>query len=151
MEVIAMLLSKRFPFWDIERTLDEMNRVFDAFSGPAGLRSMPVGAFPALNVYDAGDKLVVTAEMPGVDPDDIELNVVENSLTLSGKRNGQPEGDGLQYYRRERFAGQFSRTIALAEKVNPDAAKATAKNGILTIELPKAEDAKPRSIKIKAE
>jgi HSP20 family protein len=151
MEVIAMLLSKRYPFWDIERTLEEMNRVFDVFSGPVGLRSMPVGTFPALNVYDAGDKLVVTAEMPGVDPKDIDLNVVENNLTISGKRDAAPEDQQVQYYRRERFSGQFSRSISLAEKVNPDAVKATYKNGILTIELPKAQEAKPRSIKIKAE
>jgi len=146
-----MLLSKRFPFWDIERTLDEMNHVFDVFGGPAGPRSMPTGTFPALNVYDAGDKLVVTAEAPGVEAKDIELNVVENSLTLSGKRNGQPENKDGRYYRRERFCGQFSRTISLAEKVNPDKATAQFKNGILTIELPKAEEAKPRSIRIKAE
>ena len=146
-----MLLSKRFPFWDIERTLDEMNRVFDAFSGPAGLRSMPVGTFPALNVYDAGNKLVVTAEAPGVDAKDIELTVVENSLTIGGKRNGEPSGNDLRYYRRERFSGQFSRTISLAEKVNPDAVKASCKNGILTVELPKAEAVKPRSIQIKTE
>lgn len=144
-----MLLSKRFPYWDIERTLDEMSRVFDTFSGPTGLRSMPVGTFPALNVYDAGDKLLVTAEAPGVDPKDIELSVVENSLTLSGKRNGEPSGENLRYYRRERFAGQFSRTIALAEKVNPDAVKAEYKNGILIVELPKAEETRPRTIKIK--
>ncbi len=146
-----MVLSKRFPFWDIERTLDEMTRVFDAFGGPAGLRSMPTGTFPAMNVYDVGDKLVLTAEAPGVNPDDIELNVVENSLTLSGSRNGEPEGDSLRYYRRERFAGQFSRTITLAEKVNPDAVKASCKNGILTVELPKAAEAKAKRINVKAQ
>lgn len=143
-----MLLSKRFPFWDIERTLDEMNRVFDVFGGPLGLRSMPSGTFPALNVYDGGDKLVVTAETPGVEAKDIEVNVVENSLTLSGKRHGESEDKDVQYYRRERFDGEFSRTITLAEKVNPDGAKASFKNGILTIELPKAEETKPRSIQV---
>ena len=146
-----MLLSKRFPFWDIERTLDEMNRVFDVFGGPLGLRSMPTGAYPALNVLDGGDKLIVTAEVPGVEAKDIELNVVENSLTLSGKRNGQPEGKDVQYYRRERFCGEFARTITLAEKVEPDGATASFKNGVLTIELPKAKESKPRSIQIKAE
>jgi len=146
-----MLLTKRFPFWDIERTLEEMNRVFDVFSGPLGLRSMPAGTFPAMNVYDAGDKLVVTAEAPGVETKDIELNVVENSLTLSGRRTAQPEEKERNVYRQERFEGEFSRTLTLPEKVDPDAATAHFKNGILTIELPKAEVVKPRSIKIKTE
>lgn len=146
-----MLLSKRFPFWDIERTLDEMNRVFDVFGGPAGLRSMPTGTFPAINVYDAGDKLVVTAETPGVDAGDIDLSVVENSLTLSGKRNGGPENKDGRYYRRERFSGQFSRTITLAEKVDPNNVTARFRNGVLTVELAKSREAKPRSIQIKSE
>ncbi len=145
-----MLLSKRFPFWDVERTLDEMNRVFDAFSGPMGLRSMPAGTFPALNVYDAGDTLIVTAEVPGVDPKDLELNVVENTLTLTGSRNGKPEDKDARTYRRERYSGQFTRTISLAEKVDPDGVKAHCKNGVLTVELPKAKETKPRSIAIKS-
>lgn len=144
-----MLLSKRFPFWDIERTVDEMNRVFDVFGGPLGLRSMPGGTFPAMNVYDAADKLVVTAEAPGVEAKDIELNVVENSLTLSGRRSENAEDKDRSYYRRERFDGEFTRTITLPEKVDPDGVTAQFKNGILTIELPKAKEAKPRSIQIK--
>jgi HSP20 family protein len=111
---------------------------------------MPAGTFPALNVYDAGDTLVVTAEVPGVDPKDLELNVVENTLTLTGSRNGKPEDTEQRYYRRERFSGQFTRTIALAEKVDPDGVKAHYKNGVLTVELPKAKEAKPRSIAIKS-
>lgn len=146
-----MLLAKRFPFWDIERTLDEMNRVFDVFGGPLGLRSMPAGAFPAMNVYDAGDKLVITAEVPGVETKDIELNVVENSLTLSGRRTAQAEEKDRNVYRRERFDGEFSRTLTLPEKVNPDGVSAQLKNGILTVDLPKVHEAQPRSIKIKSE
>lgn len=146
-----MLLTKRFPFWDLERTLDEMNRMLDLFAGPLSLRSVPAGTFPPINVYDASDKLVVTAELPGVEPKDLELTVVENSLTLSGKRQTEPAGNGEpNYYRRERFNGEFSRTITLPEKINPDAAAAKFANGILTIELPKAQEAKPRSIAVKA-
>lgn len=146
-----MLLTKRFPFWDIERTFDEMNRMLDAFVGPLGLRSAPVGTFPPVNVYDADDKLIVTAELPGVEPKDVELTVVENSLTLSGKRQTEPAGDNERnYYRRERFSGEFNRTITLPEKINPDAAAAKFANGILTVELPKAQEAKPRSIPVKA-
>lgn len=146
-----MLLTKRFPFWDVERMFDEMSQVFDTLGGPLGLRSVPAGAFPALNIYDAKDKLVVTAEVPGADPAKLELTVQENSLTLSGQRNGDISDENVRYYRKERPNGQFSRTITLSEKVDPAGVKATSKNGILTIELPKAQAAKSRSIAIQAE
>jgi len=143
-----MLLTRRLPFWDMERMFDEMSQVF---GGPFGLRSVPAGAFPALNVYDAKDKLVVTAEIPGVDPAKVELTVQENSLTLAGERNGDAANESLRYYRKERPSGQFSRTITLSEKVDPAGVKAVSKNGILTVELPKAQAAKSRTIAIAAE
>jgi HSP20 family protein len=127
---------------------DEMSQVF---GGPLGLRSVPAGAFPALNVYDAKDKLVVTAEIPGLDPAKVELTVQENSLTLAGERNGDATEENLRFYRKERPTGQFSRTITLSEKVDPAGVKAASKNGILTIELPKAQAAKSRTVAIETE
>jgi len=146
-----MLLTRRFPFWDMERMFDEMSQVFDTLGGPLGLRSVPTGAFPALNVYDAKDKLIATAEIPGVDPAKLELTVQENTLTLAGQRNGDASDDNLRYYRKERPSGQFSRTITLSEKVDPAGVKASSKNGVLRIELPKAAAVKSRSITIQAE
>lgn len=143
-----MLLTRRIPFWDVERMFDEMSQVF---GGPLGLRSVPAGAFPALNVYDAKDKLVVTAEIPGLDPAKVELTVQENSLTLAGERNGDATEENLRFYRKERPTGQFSRTITLSEKVDPAGVKAASKNGILTIELPKAQAAKSRTVAIETE
>lgn len=144
-----MLLTKRFPFWDIERTFDEMNRVFDAFGGPLGLRSMPRGAFPAINLYDRAEELVLTAEVPGVKAEDLELSVVDNSVTLSGKREEAAE-ENARYYRRERSGGTFTRTLTLAEKVDRDRVSAEYRDGVLTVHLPKLQSAKPRSIQIKA-
>jgi len=103
-----------------------------------------------MNVYDAKDKLVVTVEIPGVDPAAIELSVQENSLTLSGKRSDTENGKG-RYYRKERPAGEFHRTITLNEKVDPAGVAASYKDGILRIEMPKAQAVKPRTIAIKAE
>jgi HSP20 family protein len=143
-----MFMTRQLPFWDVERMFDEMSQVF---GGPLGLRSVPAGAFPALNVYDAKDKLVVTAEIPGMDPAKIELTVQENSLTLAGARNGETADDNVRYYRQERPSGQFSRTITLSEKVDPAGVKAVSKNGILQIELPKAGAAKSRAVTIQAE
>lgn len=144
-----MLLSRRFPFWDIERTFEEMNRVFDALGAPLGLRSMPRGAFPAINLYDHEDELVLTAEVPGVNAKDLELSVVDNSVTLSGKRE-EPAEDTARYYRRERPTGTFTRTITLSEKVDRDKVKAECRDGVLTVHLPKLESAKPKAIQIQS-
>jgi len=144
-----MLLSRTFPFWDIERTFEEMNRMFDALGGPLGLRSMPRGAFPAVNLYDTEDELVLTAEVPGMDPKDLELSVVDNSVTLSGKRE-QPEQDGARYYRRERPSGTFTRTLTLSDKIDRDKVSAEYKDGVLTVHLPKLQSAKAKAIEIKA-
>lgn len=145
-----MLMTRRLPFWDMDRMFDEMSRMFDTFGGPLGLRSVPGGTFPAMNVYDAKDKLIVTVEIPGVDPATIELSVQENSLTLSGKRSDTENGKG-RYYRKERPTGEFHRTITLNEKVDPAGVAASYKDGILRIEMPKAQAVKPRTIAIKAE
>jgi len=146
-----MLLTRRFPFTDLEQMLDQFNQVFNTFGGPLGLRSVPGGAFPALSLYDAKDKLIVTAEIPGVDPAKLELTVLENSLTLAGKREGEKDDEKKNFYRQERPFGAFQRTITLAEKVDPANVAATYKHGVLRIEMPKAHAAKARTIEIKAE
>jgi len=147
-----MLLAKRFPtFWNVENALDEMTRVFDMFEGPFGIRSMHRGGFPAVNLYDNQSELVLTAEIPGVKLEDIELSVVEDSITLSGKRNGVQTGDNVSYYRQERPTGEFRRVITLNEKIDPDGAKAEYKDGVLTVHLPRVKAAKPRSIEIKTQ
>jgi len=143
------MLWQRFPLLDPERMLSEFSRVFDVFDGPLGLRSMPRWTFPAVNLYDDNKDLVLTAELPGVKPEELELSVVENTLTLSGKRNGQG-GEDVPYYRQERPAGSFTRTLTLPEKVDPDKVNAEYKDGILTVRMPKAEAGKTKTIAIKA-
>lgn len=146
-----MFITRRFPFGDIERMLDQFNQVFDTFGGPLGLRSVPSGAFPALSLYDAKDKLVLTAEIPGVDPAKLELDVQENSLTLAGKRESEKHDDKKNFYRQERPFGEFRRTITLGEKVDPSRVAATCKHGILRVEMPKLQAARAQTIQIKAE
>jgi HSP20 family protein len=146
-----MFMTRRNPFWDMEQMVDQMQRAFDVFGGPLGLRSVPSGVFPALNVYDAKDKLVVTAEIPGVDPTKLELTALENSLTLSGTRPSEQIANAKQAYRQERPAGDFKRTLTLSEKVDPAGITATYKHGILKIELPKAKVTQARTIAIKSE
>ena len=114
-----MLLARPFPMMlDFERAMGEMNRMFDLFDGPLGLRSMPRGTFPAVNLYDNQTELVLTAEIPGVKIADIGLSVAENTVTLTGKRNGAECGKKDRCYRQERPMGQFERTITLGEKID---------------------------------
>lgn len=146
-----MFITRRFPFTDLERMFDQFSQVFDAFGGPLGLRSVPGGAFPALSLYDAKDKLILTAEIPGVDPAKLELNVQENTLMLAGKREGEKHDDKKNVYRQERPLGEFRRTITLSEKVDPANVVASYKHGVLRVEMPKLQAAKARTIQIKAE
>lgn len=142
-----MLLDNWFPFFDVEKTLAEMDRMFDAVGRPLGLRSVPRGTFPAINVYDEGDAAVLTAELPGVEPEDIELTVQGETLTLKGRRCETP-GEKSRVYRRERPQGEFMRTVTLPAPVNADKVKAEYRNGLLRVHMEKAAEAKAKKIEI---
>jgi len=144
-----MFLSRWDPFYDMSKTLEEMDRIFNAANRPLGLRSVPRGTFPAINIYDQGDKTVLLAEIPGIDPDELELTVLEDTVTLKGKRPDETK-EGDRIYRRERVAGEFTRTLTLPDSVDPDKVKAQYKNGVLRVMLEKAGPAKARKIKIQA-
>jgi HSP20 family protein len=144
-----MLLRRWDPFFDVSKTLEEMDRIFNAANRPLGLRSVPRGTFPAINIYDQGDQTVLLAEIPGINPDDLELTVLEDTVTLKGNR-ALERNDEDRIYRRERVAGEFSRTLTLPDSVDPDKVKAEYKNGVLRVSLEKAEPAKARQIKIQS-
>jgi HSP20 family protein len=105
--------------------------------------------YPLLNVFtDRDGGFVVRAEIAGVKPEDVELTVERGRLTIAGERPGEaPAGDG-SYHRRERSHGKFSRTIQLPDDLDPTAATAEYRNGLLTVRLPKRAEAKPRQIRI---
>jgi HSP20 family protein len=142
-----MLLERLSPFYDVGKTLDEMDRIFDAVNRPLGLRSVPRGTFPAINVYNQGEKAVLVAEMPGVDPETLDLSVLGDTVTLKGHRDVQT-GDHDRVYRKERIDGEFVRTLTLPDAVNPDTVQADYKNGILRVTMEKAETAKAKKIAI---
>ena len=93
---------------------------------------------------------VVTAEMPGVGKDDIDLTVRENTLIISGKRNPSTDDEDAAWHRRERPHGEFSRSVRLPLRVDPDKVEARAKNGVLEIEMGRPDAERPRKIKVKA-
>jgi HSP20 family protein len=145
-----MALDSWFPFIDVAKTLDEMDRVFNRVGRPLGLRSVPRGTFPAINIYADDPALVLVAEMPGVEASELDLTVLNDTVTLKGSRRGEGSGNGARFYRRERPVGDFNRTVTLPEAVDPDSVQADYKDGVLTVRMEKAASAKARKIEIKS-
>ena len=131
--------------WDPLRELHrEVGRLFETFEPLQTLRLQR--AFPAINLYDAKDRYVLTAELPGMAPGDLDVSITGETLCLRGERK-RPQGVSDESYRRqERQFGRWSRTITLPEHVDAGQVAAEFAHGILTVVLPKAEEAKPRQI-----
>jgi len=125
----------------------EMNRLFSDSFSLAGGRVAP--GYPAMNVWTNEEGAVITAELPGVNPDEIDIAVVGDTLTLTGSRTPEELGEGNKYHRRERGYGRFSRSFQLPFKVETDKVEAMFEQGILHLSLPRAEADKPRKITVK--
>ncbi len=133
---------------DFDRLRGEVNRLFNVF-GP-GTEPFVSRVYPALNLTDDGNNFYVRAELPGVDPESLDISVVEGQLLIRGERKIEPEEQKAGYHRRERESGFFRRTMALPVKVDPGKVSAGMTNGVLTVTLPRAAEAKPRKISVKA-
>ncbi len=135
------------PFRELENLQREMNRLF-GFSltrEPA----LSAGQFaPAVDISDTRDKFLVKADLPGLKKDEIEISVQDNVLTIRGEKKKDSEVKEDDYYRSERFHGSFSRTIQFPAAINSDKIEARYENGVLSVTLPKKEEAKPKQIKI---
>lgn len=126
----------------------EMGRLFDSFDPLQAFRH--VRTFPPMNLYTTGEEYVLSAHLPGMDPDEVELTVTSETLTLRGERR-RPEGVKDDSYRRqERFMGRWSRTITLPDRVDEARVTAQFADGVLTVHLPRAEGAGPRHIIVTA-
>ena len=127
----------------------EMDRLFSEFFTPEpGWRGS--GVFPPVNIYRDQEKFVVTAELPGVDPQKIDISVQGDNLILKGERKVEPSGGEIRYHRRERNSGTFNRVVSLPDRVDGNRVDASYKRGILTLTLPLAEEARPRQIQVKS-
>jgi HSP20 family protein len=137
-------------FDELESLQSGMN---DLLSGREASRfeRRPRWTYPPLNVWSSADGLVIDAEIPGVDPKDVEISVKGDVLTLHGKVNETAPGEGETIHRRERPAGEFTRTLQLPFRTESGAVKATCKNGILRLTLPRSEEEKPRKIAIQSD
>jgi HSP20 family protein len=136
-------------FDELESLQDDLNRAFGGWSGNRRFRRGTV-KYPPLNVWSRKEGIVIDAELPGVDPSDVDISVVGDELTLSGKVNGHELQTGEAYHRRERPYGSFSRTLQLPFRAEAGAVKARYDNGLLRISVPRSEDDKPKKIAIEA-
>jgi len=135
------------PGTSFERDFDRLRRQMDDVFGRIGAGG---GAgFPAMDVYDQGDEVLVAVQAPGVRKEDLKVELRENTLTVSGTRNA-PEYSDANVLREESEYGEFKRSLRIQTKVQNDKIEATLKNGILLVRMPKSEDAKPKHIAINA-
>jgi HSP20 family protein len=126
---------------------DEVTRLFD-FSWPSRDTGLFSGWSPSLDVWDDKDNLVVKVELPGLKKDEINLSLHEGVLTISGEREHEVEKKEGQSFRSERYFGKFQRSVTLPTAVDASKVNASYKDGVLTVELPKAEEAKPKQIAV---
>lgn len=136
------------PFDQLTNLRDEINRLFETPFANGGSDVLNAWA-PALDLYEEKDSLIVRAELPGMRKEDIDISLHENVISVSGERRNEKKYEGSQTSREERFFGRFTRSFKLPKQVDASRVKAAYKDGILTVTLPKTEEAKPRQIEIK--
>ncbi len=132
------------PFLELRRMQGEMNRLFSGY-GTATTRD-----FPPINIWLGDNSVVVAAELPGVTRDDVTLNLQDDVLTIEGKREPKQQQENLNWQRRERAYGRFSRVVQLPFRIDPDKVQARFNNGVLEIELERLEADRPKKIEIRA-
>ena len=141
------------PFREFERVRRQMDRLWDSFL-EGGLRRRSEGEvewLPSLDVAETKNELLVKAEVPGMDPKDIDISLSDGVLTIRGEKRQEKEEKEADYHLVERSYGSFTRSVQLPREVQSDKISASYKNGILKIALPKSEEAKKKEIKIKVE
>jgi HSP20 family protein len=135
-------------FDQLSNLRSEINRLFETpeYDGTDAFNSWA----PALDLYEEKDNLVLTAELPGLKKENIDISLHDNTVTIAGERRNEKKYGQGESSREERYFGRFTRSLALPKAVDPNRVKATYKDGVLILTLPKAEEAKPRQIEIQA-
>lgn len=141
-------LERREPFYGLSSVDSQFSRMLNDFFGRSGNESNLTSWAPAVDIFETEHELVVKADLPDVKPEDLDIRVENNLLTIRGERKFEKKVDQKDYLRVERSYGSFSRSFSLANTVNADAIKADYQNGVLTLTLPKREEAKPKQIKV---
>ena len=146
-----MAIVRWDPFRDVAALQDRINRIFNDSFGRSRDLDDEVSLYdwrPPVDIYETDDGIILKVELPGVNKEDVSVEVKDNVLTLKGERLLDPAIKDDQYYRKERSFGKFNRSFSLQEPIKPNLIKAGFKNGILTIEVPRPEEEKPKQITV---
>ena len=141
-------LNRWEPFRGAATLQEQVNRLFGNVLEHSGEESNLTSWAPAVDIYETEHELVVKADLPEVDPKELDIRVENNLLTIRGERKFEKKVNEENYLRVERAYGSFSRSFSLANTVNAEAIKADYQNGVLTLTIPKREEAKPKQIKV---
>ncbi len=146
-----MAVSRWDPFRDLMTIQGELNRLFGKTYGDAETVERGRADWaPAMDVFETPDRYVVSVELPGIRPDDVEISVEESTLTIQGERKFTSETSEENYHRVERRYGSFLRSLTLPPTADAERIEASFDQGLLRIEVPKKEEAKPKKISVKA-
>ena len=140
-----MAIIRWDPFREMTQVQNQFNRLVDQV-----WNNRQESWLPAVDVFDRKDAVVLKAELAGMDPDAIQIEVEDNVLTIKGERKFEEQVEDERYYRVERRFGSFQRSLALPQGVKPDEIQAGYEDGIVTVTVPKAEEEKPKRIEVKA-
>jgi HSP20 family protein len=145
-----MELVRWEPFAGLDRIHSRINELFDdTFARTHAYPRSTAGVWwPPVDILESKDAYLIRAEVPGMNRDDFTLEVHDGTLTLSGERKAEEPANGVEYHRNERVSGKFSRAFHLPQTVNSEGIKATYRDGILEVHVPKADEAKPRQIAV---
>jgi HSP20 family protein len=149
-----MTIVKWDPFRDVTTLQDRINRLFnESFGQTRDLNDdMKECAWrPAVDIYETKGELVLRAELPGIQKEDVSVEVKDNVLTLKGERFPEPEINEENYYRKEICFGTFERSFTLQERIQPELIKATFKDGVLKVKIPRPQIEKPKQINVEVE
>jgi HSP20 family protein len=149
-----MAIIKWDPLGNIATLQDRINQLFDdSFPHQAhGDQEVPLCAWtPSVDIYETDQGVVIAADLPGVNKEDVMVEVKDNMMTISGGRSGDSEHCATNYYRRERICGNFHRSFSLHAMILPEQIKAKFKNGVLTVEIPKPVEETPRRVSVDIE
>jgi HSP20 family protein len=149
-EVEHMAVSRWDPFRDLLNLQNDMTRLFGRAYGEEAEGTRTSWA-PPIDIYETGEAYKVVAELPGFSPDEVDVTVNEGTLTIRGERKFYSEVNEESFHRVERRFGAFQRIVSLPQQVQADNVEAGYDKGVLTVSIPKAEQAKPRRIEIKAQ
>jgi len=137
------------PWGDLKSLQDEINDLFEVDRFPATTGLFDRSLSPALDVIEGDQDITVRCELPGIEQKDLDVTITSNILTIKGEKRGKTEEGKSDYFKKESWSGSFQRTVSLPHSADTEKLYAELKDGILTVKLPKKEEAKPKQISVK--